>query len=123
MKAKSLLLGFIAGGITAGIATLLSAPSSGVDTVKNLRAQKEVLKEQLLGIKNDLMVLKESVTTLSKEGKAEISGFVQEIKTLIESWQEEISPHQQHLQNELVSIQKAIQEFEETLNIGKKEVL
>lgn len=120
MKTRSLWYGFLIGSISAGIATLLAAPSSGRETRQYLKENKEDIMKQLLEIKINLNELKNSISVLSKEGKVGITAFIQDSKTLIESWQSDIKPNQEKLKNELQSIKETIQELETSIQSPRK---
>ncbi|WP_077211103.1 YtxH domain-containing protein [Bacillus dakarensis] len=120
MKAKSILLGMIAGGITSGIAVLLSAPSSGKDTTRNLQQFVNNWKIQLEDVKDAIVEMKNSIKTATTESKENINFFVQEIKSLIADWQKEIEPHQEKLMSEIESIQLSLEELEAEVNDKKK---
>jgi len=116
MKAKSLLLGLLAGSAAAGISTLLTAPASGRDTRQQLKENTILLKEQLLELKSELMAIKESASFASKEGKTAFKAFSNDIKYSISNWKNEILPHQHRLQRELKEIEAALHELETNIN-------
>lgn len=115
MKAKSLFYGIVIGSISAGIATILSAPSSGKETRLKLKRNQEEIMSQIHEIKLDLVNIKNSFTTLSKEGKNSILTFIEEVKVLIEAWKIEVKPHQEQLEKEIQIIQEKLQELEAAL--------
>lgn len=121
MKTKSLLLGIIVGGITAGISTLLTAPNSGKETRSYLRNHKDVWSGNLIEIRDHILDLKNVMSTASKEGKETVSTFVTDLKILLEDWQEDIKPHKENIVNELNSIQLAIHELETQLQMEEAE--
>lgn len=121
MKTKSLLLGLIVGGITAGISTLLTAPNSGKETRSYLKNHKDVWSINLLEIRDHILDLKNAMSTASIEGKETISTFVNDLKVLLEDWQEDIKPHKENIVNELNSIQLAIHELETQLQTEEAE--
>lgn len=116
MKAKSLLLGLLAGGAAAGISTLLTAPASGRDTRQQLKNTTNTLKEQLIELKSELLAIKDSASFASKEGKTAFKEFSNDIKYSISNWKNEILPHQHRLQRELQEIEAAIHELDTNLN-------
>lgn len=120
MNTKSLLFGLVTGGLAAAVATLLSAPASGKETRRYLVENKETWKKQLLELKDDLQNVAKSITVLSKEGKDELKVFIQDIKILIDSWKKEIAPNEEHLKNELQSIQDTLVKLESGLDIKGK---
>jgi gas vesicle protein len=121
MKAKSLLLGFLIGGTAAGISTLLSAPSSGRDTRKMIKDNKEVLGSQLTELKTDFMDLKRSVSYASIQGKSALSDFVSDIKYSVSNWQNEIRPQKLELQRDLQSIEQSLTELENSIGSTKSD--
>lgn len=121
MKAKSLVLGLFIGGAAASISTLLTAPVSGKDARQYVKKNAECLKIQLVELKKQIRQLSNSVVIATKEGKATISAFSSEIKSSINSWKQDIQPHQQKIQTELNAIEAAIQELEANLNKYKAE--
>lgn len=120
MKGKSILYGFIIGGISAGIVTILAAPHSGKETRHYIKKNKDDILTQVLEIKLDLVNMRNSFATLSNEGKNHVLSFIQEVKVLIETWQKEVKPHQEQLRNEIEIIQKKIQELEASFITRKK---
>lgn len=121
MKARSLLLGFVIGGAAAGVSTLLTAPVSGKDARQYVKKNTECLKNQLIELKDQIKQLSISVVQASKEGKATIATFSSEVKSSINSWKQDIQPHQQKIQSELNAIEAAIQELETNLAKYKPE--
>lgn len=115
MNGKSLAMGFIIGSVAAGITTLLAAPASGKETKNYLKEHKDEWLDALLEMKGNLNELKGAIAVLSKEGKENITAFVQDVKILVESWQEEIKPNQEIIQSELKAIQNTIQEIESSI--------
>ncbi|KAA9031650.1 YtxH domain-containing protein [Niallia endozanthoxylica] len=116
MKGKSFLIGFLLGGVSAGISTLLTAPKSGVETRNNLKESKEVVLHQLNDLKDHLKELNQSLIAASSEGTETLKDFVLEIKHTVSNWQQEIKPHQRELQRELAEIEQSIQELESELS-------
>lgn len=120
MKGKSLLLGFLVGGVAAGITTLLTAPASGKDTRKYIVENKDSLKEQLSILKENVSEVSQSISSLTKEGKEGIGAFIQDIKTLTEAWKTDIAPHQEQLKKELQALQESLNDLELKLESSKK---
>ncbi|PLR77979.1 hypothetical protein CU633_07685 [Bacillus sp. V3-13] len=119
MKAKSLLLGFLVGGVAAGITTLLTAPASGRTTRKYLQENKDLLMSNVRILKDDLMDLKNSASQASMEGKAAISSLSSDLKHSIADWKNAIRPNKQELQKEMKKIEDTISELELSLNRQK----
>ncbi len=109
------MLGLLIGGISAGVAALLSAPASGKETRTYIKENTHMWKQQLLELTHDLEKIKASLVVLTKEGKDNISSFLKDVKILLETWQLEMKPHEEQLKKELHSIQKTIQELESSL--------
>ncbi|MFE8700232.1 YtxH domain-containing protein [Cytobacillus sp. FJAT-54145] len=120
MKLRSLFLGFVVGGVAAGIATLLSAPTSGKEARKNIMENSLEWKSQLADLNSTVLQLKETVLSASKEGKESLLTFVQDLKLLISDWKQDIQPHQIRLKEELDSIQSAVSELETQLKTDTK---
>jgi gas vesicle protein len=120
MKAKTFLLGFIIGGVAAGVSTLLNAPSSGRETRENLKDNKDVLLNHLGDIKDSLIELKNTALTASKEGKEVIVSLINDINIAISEWKSQIQPHQEELKNELQSIESSVRELESHLHANKE---
>ncbi|MFO1442765.1 YtxH domain-containing protein [Bacillus sp. Bva_UNVM-123] len=116
MRTKSLLLGFLIGGAAASISTLLAAPVSGKEARQYVKKNTDLIKNQLMDLKEQLTSLTSLAITATKEGKETISAFSSDIKTSINSWKQEIIPNQQAIQKELQEIETAIQELEAKLN-------
>ena len=115
MNVKSWLLGFLAGGIATGIATLLSAPASGVETRRKLAENKEAFTAELNDLKLSLVEIKESVSAASKEGKTVINDFVQDVKLAVDEWQLSTDENKVGLEKELKEIEQTIQDLEKEL--------
>ncbi|MEK4149069.1 YtxH domain-containing protein [Robertmurraya sp. FSL W8-0741] len=115
MNKKSFMLGLLIGGISAGVAALLSAPASGKESRIFIKENTHIWKQQLFELAHDLEKIKTSISALTKEGKDTLSSFIKDVKILLETWQIEMKPHEEQLKNELHSIQKTIQELESSL--------
>lgn len=115
MKTKSLLMGFLAGGAAAGIATLLTAPSSGEQTRRVLKANKNEILSSVKDIKEAIVELKDSVSFASKEGKAEIHSFIKDVKTAIYKWQLYTEANKNELQKDVRELEVSIKELETEL--------
>ncbi|PLR86680.1 YtxH domain-containing protein [Bacillus sp. V33-4] len=116
MKTKSLLLGFLVGGVAAGITTLLAAPASGKTTRNYLQENKDLLMTNLKILKDDFLDLKNSASMASTEGKAAISSFSSDVKHSIADWKNAIRPNKQELQREMKKIEETISELELSFN-------
>jgi gas vesicle protein len=119
MNTKSLLMGIVTGGIAAAAATFLTAPAPGKETRNYVVENKDVWKKQVLELKEDVQSIAKSITELTKEGKETLPVFIKDIKILIQSWKEEISPNEEQLKDDLQSIQDTLQQLEASID-GKE---
>lgn len=119
MKFSSFVFGFLAGGVTAAVATLLTTPASGKDTINNLKNNKKYWENHLKKLKEDFIELKASIQTLNQQGKENLGSFIQEVKIVVNDWKREMEPHQKNLQDELQSLQTLIEEMEKNLILAK----
>ncbi|PLS03000.1 YtxH domain-containing protein [Neobacillus cucumis] len=115
MKAKPFLYGFMTGGLAAGISILLAAPNSGKETRGKIKKNSRLVLEQLQTLKNNLLDLKSSALQATKEGRAQISTFLSEVKIALAVWEEEIRPQQQQIQREIFEMKETIEELEEQI--------
>lgn len=115
MNKKSFSLGILIGGALGAAAALLYSPSSG----KELRLQiKETTNEWtkiMNDLKNNANDLKDSVTKLTKEGKDIIKEISHDVKTAVNDWQKQTEPNKERLQEEVIKIQKTLEELEQKL--------
>ncbi len=123
MKAKSVLLGMLAGGVAAGIATLLSTPKTGYETRRTLIANKNEFIGSIKDIKEAAVELKDVVSTASKEGKASIQTFITDVKTAIFEWKLQTEENKKGLQEDVKQLEDSIKELESELasSSGNKE--
>ncbi|WP_138419774.1 YtxH domain-containing protein [Aquibacillus sediminis] len=110
---KSLLLGFLVGGVISSAATLLSTPKSG----KELRNQAKLRGEDVIQtfdkLKEEGSQLTTQIAQTSKEGASLIKDLSFEMKDSIESWKKTIEPHQKNIQKYLTQIEESLKELEE----------
>ena len=112
MKGKSFLVGFLIGGVVAGISTLLTVPDSGINTRLNIKANTDSWIKQFKEVKDSIIELQKILSSTSLEGLVAIKNFIADVKIVVFDWQQEIHPHQQELQKELQEIEHRIQELE-----------
>ena len=112
MKVKSFLYGFMTAGIAAGVSILLTAPNSGKETRGKIKKNTQIVLTQLQVIKKNLLDLKSSALHATKEGRAQISTFLSEVKLAIGQWEEEVRPQQEQIQKEMIEMKETIQELE-----------
>ncbi|MFK9094714.1 YtxH domain-containing protein [Bacillus salipaludis] len=115
MKVKPFLYGFIAGGLAAGISSLLIAPNAGKVTRDRIKENKQLMLSQLQELKTELMQLKDSITNATKEGKKQISKFLSEVKFSLAHWEKEVKPQQLEIQKEIIEMKETVQELEEEI--------
>lgn len=116
MNSRSLLLGLLIGGTAAGIATILTSPTSGKETRQYLKTNASCIRKQMKELNIQLIALKNSVISASKESKNSFSTFSAEIKPVINRWKHEILPHQETLQKEIHEIEEALTDLEKRLS-------
>jgi gas vesicle protein len=115
MKAKSLLLGFLVGGAAAGIAVLMSAPAPGEETRRKVAANKNAFAAELKELKESLVDIKASVSTVSTEGKSALTDFIKDVKLAVYEWQLSTEQNKTELQKEITEIEQSIQELEKDI--------
>ena len=116
MNGKSLLVGFLAGGAIASIATFLTAPASGKETRSKLAENKNIALSELRELKKSLMQIKESTSAASIEGKNAIGHFIEDVKLAVTKWKVETSPIKEELNKELKALEQTIEELEKSLS-------
>jgi gas vesicle protein len=120
MKVKSFLYGFMTGGLAAGISILLTAPNSGKVTRDKMKKNTQMVLNQLVVIKKNLIDLKNSAAHATKEGRAQLSTFLSDVKIAISQWEEEVRPQQLQIQKEIIEMKETIQELEEKISDYRK---
>ena len=115
MKASTFLVG-LGAGLLAGSATVLfSTPQSGTEMRTNVKNVSADWKDKLSEVKFQLSDLKQSISKLTKESKTQVPQTIDELKKSVQKWQTETAPIQENLQNEIASIQMAMEELEKSL--------
>ncbi|ULT58074.1 YtxH domain-containing protein [Neobacillus drentensis] len=120
MKVKSFLYGLMTGGLAAGVSVLLTAPNSGKVTREKMKENTQSVLNQLQVIQKNLLELKNSAIHASKEGRAQISTFLTEVKSALAQWEEEVSPQQERIQKEINEMKNTIQELEDEISDNNK---
>lgn len=115
MNTKSLLMGFLVGGVAAGVATLLTAPNPGYQTRGILKANRDEFIGSIKDVKDAAIELKDSVAYASKEGKTVIQSFVTDVKTAIYKWQLHTEVNKNELQKDVMELEETIKELETEL--------
>jgi gas vesicle protein len=116
MKAKSLTYGLIIGGVIGSISSLLSTPSSGRELRSQIKGKKEDWSQVFEEMKVHLGELKDSISTLSQEGKETVQQISKDLQASVKQWQASTEPNNQKLQQEIQLIQSKIEELETSLN-------
>lgn len=114
-KGRSLAAGLLVGGVIGGVAALLSAPTSGKELRRKLKANCGTFEDTVKRLKHDGIALKEQVVKTARESAEIIKDVGSELQSSIKEWREEIKPHQQDLKKELADIEEKIQQLEKTL--------
>ncbi|MFC7784840.1 MULTISPECIES: YtxH domain-containing protein [unclassified Rossellomorea] len=116
MNKKSLAYGLLIGGVVGGVASLLTSPSSG----KEIRAQIKDKKDDWTGVIEEMKLhigeLKESIGTLSQEGKETVLQLSKDLQASFKQWQASTEPNNRRLQEEIQSIQRTIEDLERSIN-------
>lgn len=121
MKASRFFLG-LAIGLAAGAATaLFSAPQSGQEFRTTVKSSSSEWKEYLNELKEKVNGLKESINHLTEEAKSQLPEAVDGLKASLETWTESTAPAKEHLQLEIMAIQNAIEELQNTISKDKKD--
>lgn len=115
LNGKSLLIGFLAGGAIASIATILSAPASGKETRHKLAENKEIALSELRELKDSLLQIKDSVAAASTEGKQVIADFINDVKLAIHEWKVETAPIKAELAKDLQALEQIVEDLEKNL--------
>lgn len=120
MKASRFFLG-LATGVAAGAATaLFTAPQSGQEFRTTVKSSSSEWKEYLNELKEKVNGLKESINHLTEEAKSQLPEAVDGLKASLETWTESTAPAKEHLQLEIMAIQNAIEELQNTITKDKK---
>ena len=123
MKASTFFVGLVSGVLAGSAAVLFSTPQSGSELRSNVKTVSSDWKEKLSEVKFQINDLKQSIASLTKEAKTEIPQTIEELKQSVQEWQTETAPIQENLQNEITSIQMAMEELEKSLAKHQKEKL
>lgn len=112
-KSKSLLLGFMIGGVVGAGTTLISTPTSGHSMRRMLKEQLTEWKKLAKELKFDGKQLKNQLTETSREGALLVKELTQEMKTSVEDWKDIVEPHQENINEYLAQIEMSLKELEE----------
>lgn len=115
MKASTFFIGLVTGVVAGSAATLFSTPQSGSNLRSNVKTVSSDWKEKLSEVKFQISDLKQSIARLTKEAKTEVPQTIDELKQSVQKWQNQTGPIQENLQNEISSIQMAMEELEKSI--------
>ncbi|WP_273852516.1 YtxH domain-containing protein [Guptibacillus spartinae] len=115
-KTKTLLTGFIFGGVVSAASVLLTTPKSGKELIAETKVKRDDIKEGLLKLKSDLNELTAQVKQLSSEGKEVIQEVAADLKRSITSYQEDIQPNLTRLKEDVEEMQKTIETVKDEVN-------
>ncbi len=115
MKASTFFIGLVTGVVAGSAAALLSTPQSGSNLRSNVKTASSDWKEKLSEVKFQISDLKQSIARLTKEAKTEVPQTIDELKQSVQKWQNQTGPIQENLQNEISSIQMAMEELEKSI--------
>ena len=115
MKASTFFIGLVTGVVAGSAAALFSTPQSGSELRTNVKTASSDWKDKLSEVKFQISDLKQSIARLTKEAKTEVPQTIDELKQSVQMWQNQTGPIQENLQNEISSIQMAMEELEKSI--------
>lgn len=115
MKASTFFIGLVTGVVAGSAAALFSTPQSGSELRSNVKTASSDWKDKLSEVKFQISDLKQSIARLTKEAKTEVPQTIDELKQSVQLWQNQTGPIQENLQNEISSIQMAMEELEKSI--------
>lgn len=121
MKASTFFLGLATGLAAGAAATLFSTPQSGKELRTTMKSASSDWKENLADVKEKVNGLKDSIAKLTDEAKTQIPAAADGLKKSMETWQTDTAPAKEHLQLEILAIQNAIEELQNSISKDKKE--
>ncbi|MCZ8538444.1 YtxH domain-containing protein [Paenisporosarcina quisquiliarum] len=121
MKASTFFVGLVSGVVAGSAAVLFSTPQSGSDLRSNVKTASSDWKEKLSEVKFQISDLKQSIAGLTKTAKTDVPQTINELKQSVQQWQSETAPIQESLQNEIASIQLAMEELEKSIAKHQKD--
>ena len=121
MKASTFFIGLVTGVVAGSAAALFSTPQSGSELRTNVKTASSDWKDKLSEVKFQISDLKQSIARLTKEAKTEVPQTINELKQSVQMWQNQTGPIQENLQNEISSIQLAMEELEKSIAKHQKD--
>ena len=115
MKASTFFIGLVTGVVAGSAAALFSTPQSGSELRSNVKTASSDWKDKLSEVKFQISDLKQSIARLTKEAKTDVPQTIDELKQSVQLWQNQTGPIQENLQNEISSIQMAMEELEKSI--------
>ncbi len=115
-KTKTLLTGFVLGGVVSAASVLLTTPKPGKELIADAKSKSDDIKEGFIKLKGDLNELTTQVKQLSTEGKEVIQEVAADLKRSISSFQQDIEPNLTRLQEDVEEMQKTIETVKDEVN-------
>ncbi|MCP8968209.1 YtxH domain-containing protein [Ectobacillus ponti] len=114
-KTKAFAAGVLFGSVAAGIAALLTAPSSGRELRKKVAQKGIELKGQLDGFKDDTLLLKEQAIQTVHDSKEVFIELKDDMQKALSSWKAETAQNKENIQKEIDALQRSIEELQKSL--------
>ena len=114
-KTKAFITGILCGSAVAGIAALLTAPSSGTELRRKLKEKSEDFKRSLTDLKDDTKLLTEQIAGTAAEGKDVFIELKGDVQKAFSSWKNETTPHRESIQREIEELQKSIDYLQQSV--------
>ena len=116
MKASTFLFGLTTGLLGSAAAVLLTTPQSGKELRSTLKTGKNIVNEQVKDLSHHVTNIKNSINNIKSEVKVAVPAVLEDTKSSISVWQEETAPIQQHLQQEISSLQSSVEQIQQQIN-------
>ncbi|MGV3489019.1 MAG: YtxH domain-containing protein [Tuberibacillus sp.] len=100
-KALSFVCGFVAGGLAAGVTVLLSTPKSGIEVRRDLKEKWDDANLNFIDMKTAVASVKDSIGEFKKKGLPALQSTAREVKTIIQTWKEDIKPNLQNISSRM----------------------
>ena len=114
-KTKAFITGILCGSAVAGIAALLTAPSSGTELRRKLKEKSEDFKRSLTDLKDDTKLLTEQIAGTAAEGKDVFIELKGDVQKAFSSWKHETNPHRENIQREIEELQQSIDYLQQSV--------
>lgn len=123
MKLAPLFCGIATGLLVGASTVLMTTPKSGLEVRSSLKSTSNDFRDKLSDIKVQLADVKQAINNLTNSSKEVVPSTIEGIKSSIDQWKTETAPLQEHLQQEIASIQEAMAELESKLPKKKDEAV